>query len=212
MSDTLTSVILPGARGELGQIVAESLDVSFTHSRVRAGGDKLAGDLDGGPDGDEVGPVGGVETDGIGDGDLPGGPAGTGPFVHRRGKADPELGGDIFAVAEELEIASGGLVSGLEAVRQPDRDLLSDDAGFLHAGEVTAFALAALLPVEGEHRVAVAAVDRVDLHPGRAGADFDNAVPAFALSGHRTRFPCQLFWNLARPRDSRPGPDPLYTM
>lgn len=190
---------------ELHQIVAESLDVSFTHSRVRAGGDKLVGDLDRGPDGNEIGPVGSVEADGIGDGDLPGGPTGAGPCVHRGGQAHPELGGDILAVAEELEIASGRLVSGLEAVCQPDRDLLGDEAGLLHAGEVAAFALTALLPVEKEHRVAVRAVDRVDLHPGRAGSDLHDAVPALAFSGHRTRFSRQLFWNSCRGTGFRPA-------
>lgn len=138
---------------------------------------------------------GGVETNCVRDGDLPGGAAGTDPFVHGGGERDSELGREVLALAEQLQVALGHLVAGLEAIGQPNADLLGDDLGLLHAGEVAASPPSGLLPVQGEHRVSVGAVDRVDLHPGRTGSDLDDAVATLAFAGHTTLLSRQLFWN-----------------
>jgi len=43
--------------------------------------------------------------------------------------------------------------------------------------------------------IAVLAMDCIDLDSGRTVADLHDIAAAFALSGHRTRSACQLFWN-----------------
>jgi hypothetical protein len=100
-----------------------------------------------------------------------------------------------FAVAQQFDVALGRLIIATPAVGQPDGDLLGNQTGLVHAGKMPCYALPTLLPVEGEHRVAVLAIDGVDLDSRGAGSDLQDAAAAFSLPGHRARCLCQLCWN-----------------
>ena len=172
-------------------------NVVVTHSTELARLDKFGCHLLDRLHGGQDRPVGGVEPDSIREGNVvSGGLAGARPFVHCGGQAHPELLSDLLAVAEQLQVAFGGLGPGGEPVLQPDTDLLGDQPGLIHAGEVLGPSPPVLAPVEGEHRVAVLAVDGVDLDSRGTCSDLHDAVAAFAFPGHTTRLSCQVCWNL----------------
>jgi hypothetical protein len=171
------------AMREFFEVLAGAPDVGIADSARLPRGDELVGHLGGGADSDKVGTVGGVESDDIRDGDLTGGSAGAHPFVHGGSQGDPESGGEILAVAKHFQIPFGSLVAGVAAIRQPDGDLMRDQAGLFLTGEVTEFPLPALLPVEGIHGVSIFAIHRVDLHPARAGSDLHDNCCGVCVSG-----------------------------
>ena len=169
-------------------------DINVAYPTAASGFDELVGCLGDRSDGEQVDSIRSVEPDDIGECNFSGSFSGAGPLVHCGGEADAEFLGFPLTVAKELKFPFGHLVTGAPPVRQSDCGLLSDQAGFLHAGEVANLSLATFLPIEGEHRVAVLAIDGVDLDSRGTGSDLHDTA-AFAFSGHRTRSPCQVCWN-----------------
>ena len=167
--------------------VAHSADPARFHELVRHLGD--------GSHGEQVDSVRRVEPDGIGERDIPGGPAGIHPLVQGGGEGDPELGGDQLAMSEHFEIPLGHLVPGRESILQPNADLMGDQPGLLHAGEVADLPSTSFPPVEGEHRVSVLPIDGVELDSRGTCSDLHDTASAFAFPGHRTRLRCQVCWN-----------------
>jgi len=157
--------------------------------------DEFPGHLGKRPGDQQVLPVGLIETDRVGNGNLACGSAGAGPLVDSGGQGDSESDGRAFAVAQQFDVALGRLIIATPAVGQPDGDLLGNQAGLVHTGKVPCLALPALLPVEGEHRVAVLAMDGVDLHSRGTIANLHDTAAAFSLPGHQARCLCQLCWN-----------------
>jgi len=71
----------------------------------------------------------------------------------------------MLAVAQQLDVAPGGLVAGLQPIGEADGDLLGDDPCLLGAGDAAGRPPPSFLPCEGELAVSVFSADRVDPDP-----------------------------------------------